>query len=122
MSAFTIGKPGGNRASCNAYSNASKQSYSNSSIPADFRERIAARANGYYSAHASKLNKPNGDGWASCRCLFHEDKNASASANLSTGGFRCHGCGVHGDLIAVHQRLTGLPFKGAVRSLLGLRP
>lgn len=91
-------------------------------LPADFRERVAARAAEYYPRHVQKLGKPNGKGWASCLCPLHQEKHASASVNLRTGGFRCHGCGEHGDLITIHRRLTGLDFKAAVRDLLGLSP
>jgi len=89
-------------------------------IPANFRERIAERAQSYYHAHVKKLGHPNSDGWAPAQCLFHDDAHASASVNLNTGAFRCHGCGEHGDLVAVHMKLTGLEFKPAVRDLLGL--
>ncbi len=91
------------------------------SIPANWRERLPDAAE-YYSRHVQKLGTPNGNGWASCVCRFHKDTNPSASVNLSTGGFRCHGCGEHGDLIAFHRKLTGMDFKAAVRDLIGLRP
>ncbi len=91
-------------------------------VPANFRERIADVAGEYYKPRVRKLGRPNANGWASCCCLFHEDKNASASANLLTGGFRCHTCDAHGDLISIHQRLTGLSFRATVRDLLGLTP
>lgn len=105
-----------------AYNNAHAELYGKPGayIPADFRERVAALAAAYYPRHVRKLGKPNTDGWAACLCPFHKDQNASASVNLRTGGFRCHGCGAHGDLISVHQRITGLQFKAAVRDLLGL--
>ncbi len=89
-------------------------------LPPDFRQRVSATAGEYYKCHTRRLGRPNSDGWASCCCMFHKDKIASASANLITGGFRCHGCGEHGDLIAIHQRISGLAFKAAVRDLLGL--
>lgn len=71
----------------------------------------------YYAARVQKLGRPNGDGWASCRCPFHDDGNASAAANLKTGGFRCFACGAKGDLLGFHERLTGLAFKDAARDL-----
>ncbi len=88
-------------------------------IPDNWRDRLPDPA-GYYTAHVEGLSKPNADGWASCRCPFHADRNASASANLRTGGFRCHGCDAKGDLVAFHQRITGSNFKEAVRDLIGL--
>ncbi len=71
----------------------------------------------YYAARVAKLGQPNADGWAACKCPFHEDAHASAAANLSTGGFRCFACGAKGDLLGIHQRLTGLAFKDAARDL-----
>lgn len=71
----------------------------------------------YYAARVQKLGRPNGEGWASCKCPFHDDTNASAAANLKTGGFRCFACGVKGDLLGFHERLTGLAFKDAARDL-----
>ena len=91
-------------------------------IPANFRERVAAIAPGYYLRHVQKLGKPNSDGWASCRCPFHEDKTPSCSVNLVTGAFCCHACNERGDLIYFHQKRSGLPFKQGVRALLGLTP
>ena len=88
-------------------------------IPDSWRERMPDPAN-YYAAHLEGLRKPNASGWARCGCPFHEDRNASASANLHRGAFRCHGCGVKGDMIAFHQRITGRNFKEAVRDLLGV--
>lgn len=122
MSAAARKKPGGNRASTSAYLDAHRQLYGKPPagyLPDNWRSRLPDPA-AYYPRQVHKLGKPNANGWAACRCPFHNDKNASASANLRTGGFRCHACGERGDLIAVHQRLTGLPFKGAVRDLLGL--
>lgn len=89
-------------------------------IPADWRDRLPDPAQ-YFAAHVEGIGKPSPDGWAACRCPFHADHNASASANLITGGFRCHGCEAKGDLVAFHQRITGLAFKDAVRDLIGSR-
>ena len=88
-------------------------------LPADWRERLPDPSI-YYRSKLQKIGRTLASGWAQCRCPFHEDKHASASVNLSTGGFRCHGCGVKGDLVTFHQRLTGQPFRPAVRDLLGL--
>src|SRR5690625_1564612 len=89
-------------------------------LPRDWRNRLPAPAD-YYAAHVAKLGKPNRTGWAQGRCPFHEDKEASLSVNLQHGGWRCFaGCG-KGDLVNFHERPTALPFKRAVRALLGLR-
>jgi len=59
---------------------------------------------------------PSGRGFMGC-CPFHED----ATPSLSVGGvpdrFTCFGCGAHGDVIDFVQRLHGLSFVEAVRSL-----
>lgn len=94
-----------------------QQCYRSTYLPRNWRERLPSPAT-YYPERLMSLGKPNANGWASCRCPFHDDKHASASANLCTGGFRCHGCDAKGDLVAFHQRITGSSFKEAVRDLL----
>ncbi len=87
------------------------------SLPANWRARMPDPAR-YYAAALGKLARADAKGWAACRCPFHQDAHASASANILTGGFRCHGCEARGDLLAFHMRRTGLAFKDAVRDLL----
>jgi hypothetical protein len=116
-------KPGGNRASSTRhYLNAADQLYrSRASIPHDWRERLPDPAV-YYGQRIEKLSAPNAQGWAQGRCPFHEDKHASLSVHIAKdrGGFKCFTCGAHGDMVAFHERLTGLPFKQAARDLIGL--
>lgn len=88
-------------------------------IPKNWRERLPDPSS-YYGEHVESLGNPNGSGWAACRCPFHNDKHASASVNLTTGAFRCHGCDAKGDMVSFHQRITGSNFKEAVRDLLGM--
>lgn len=91
-------------------------------LPANWRERLPDPAT-YYGERVAKLGKPNPEGWAQGRCPLHEDRHESLSVNLSgtRGGWRCFaGCG-KGDMVSFHERLTGKPFKEAVRDLLGLR-
>ncbi len=91
------------------------------SIPANWRQRLPDPA-AYYAGRVEKLGAANPSGWAQGRCPFHKDREPSLSVNLygERGGWRCFsGCG-HGDLVSFHQRLTGLGFKQAVRSLLGM--
>jgi hypothetical protein len=87
------------------------------SLPANWRTRLPD-AGRYYGAALGKLARADDKGWAACRCPFHEDARASASANLLTGGFRCHACEARGDLVGFHMRRTGLAFKAAVADLL----
>ncbi len=91
-------------------------------LPGDFRERVADGAAKYYRRHVHKLSPPNAGGWASGLCCFHADKTPSCSVNLATGAFCCHACNERGDLIHFHQKRSGLPFRQAVRDLLGLAP
>ncbi len=90
-----------------------------SRLPSNWRDRLPD-AGTYYAAHVVKLGKPNDKGWAACRCPFHNDKNPSASANLSTGGFKCHvaGCEATHDMIGFHMQLRNLAFADAVRELI----
>lgn len=57
-----------------------------------------------------------GDEWEG-RCPFHDDRNPSFGANLSTGLWKCHGCGESGDLFALYARLNGLSYSEAVNGL-----
>ena len=42
---------------------------------------------------------PNvGYGWRKIKCPFHEDGHASAGINFDEQRFKCHGCGVGGDV------------------------
>ncbi|MCI4567564.1 CHC2 zinc finger domain-containing protein [Lysobacter sp. CFH 32150] len=96
--------------------------YGKDRIPANWRDRLPDPAS-YYSQHAAKLTRPNGMGWAQGVCPFHDDHNASLSAQLidPRGGWRCFaGCG-SGDLVGFHMRLTGKTFKDAVVDLMESR-
>lgn len=91
----------------------------NPKAPADWRERLPDPAT-YYAAKLAKLTRANPEGWAQARCLFHDDKAASLSVNLSNprGGWKCFsGCGA-GDLVAFHMRLKRLAFPEACADLL----
>lgn len=52
-----------------------------------------------------------GDGWQSCVCPFHNDDTASASFNEGEGIFRCHACGVKGDVAQILLQVDGLSFE-----------
>jgi hypothetical protein len=86
----------------------------------DWRERLPHPAN-YYAEHIENLSRPNAVGWSYGHCPFHDDRNASLSVQVANarGNWRCFaGCG-SGDLVAFHQKLTGLSFRDAVRQLSG---
>jgi len=91
---------------------------SNRRLPNNWRDRLPDPVT-YYSARITKLTRSNAKGWAQGSCPLHEDRHASLSVNLTEGRWRCFaGCGA-GDLLGFHMQLTGLPFKEAVRDLIG---
>jgi len=60
--------------------------------------------------------RPTGRGLTGC-CPFHDDSTPSLSVAAIPDRFTCFGCGAHGDVIDFVQRLHGLSFVEAVRSL-----
>lgn len=60
-------------------------------------------------------------GWQKVSCYgaghLYGDRNPSASINLSTGHYKCFGCGLEGDAVDLVMQETGLDFKGALASL-----
>lgn len=59
---------------------------------------------------------PEAYNWRPVRCVFHDEKNASASyiSHDDSQGFNCHACGVSGDSISVIEKVEGLDFKEAM--------
>ncbi|GAA1940219.1 CHC2 zinc finger domain-containing protein [Amycolatopsis minnesotensis] len=53
--------------------------------------------------------------WNKCRCPWHGDDRASASVSYEHAAFKCHGCGVKGDVIALIKREEGIAYGEAVR-------
>ncbi|RJQ79944.1 hypothetical protein D5S17_09225 [Pseudonocardiaceae bacterium YIM PH 21723] len=51
--------------------------------------------------------------WNPCLCPFHAESRASASLSHELGAFRCHGCGVRGDLIGLIKLLEGVDYRAA---------
>lgn len=49
-----------------------------------------------------------GKEWVSARCPFHTDGTPSASLNAMKNRFRCHQCGVAGDIIDVVGQREGI--------------
>ncbi len=52
-------------------------------------------------------------------CPFHEDKNPSFVIDPGKSGWKCWGCGEHGDAAALVMRLQGVGFPEAVAYLAG---
>ena len=96
-------------------------SHAGAYLPRDWKRRLPDPAI-YYSQHLDKLTAPNGSGWASALCPFHDDHHPSLSVHIVEGGaYCCHTCGAKGrDVLAFHMARTGLPFKEAVRDLIGM--
>jgi hypothetical protein len=89
-------------------------------IPDNWRDRLPDPA-AYYGQHVAKLGQPKANGYALGLCPFHDDHTPSFGVNLTDprGHWICYaGCG-RGDIVAYHQRRTGLDFKAAVRELIG---
>lgn len=89
-------------------------------IPDNWRDRLPDPAT-YYHQHIAKLGSANVHGYAVGLCPFHDDHSPSFGAKLADarGHWCCHaGCG-KGDMVAFHQRRTGLDFRAAVRDLIG---
>jgi hypothetical protein len=89
-------------------------------IPDNWRDCLPDAA-AYYGQHVAKLGQPKANGYALGLCPFHDDHTPSFGVNLTDprGHWICYaGCG-RGDIVAYHQRRTGLDFKAAVRELIG---
>jgi len=55
---------------------------------------------------------PEGPGWRSIQCPFHDDARASASSNGS--GFVCFGCGIRGGPIQILIQKEGYDYHAAI--------
>lgn len=62
----------------------------------------------YYGA----TDPPEGPGWKSMLCCFHEEHRPSARSNGS--GFMCMGCGVKGSPLSLIMEREGIDFKSAL--------
>ena len=51
-----------------------------------------------YLAYLGASLPSDGHGWRKMRCPFHEDRTASSAINFELNKFKCHGCGVAGDI------------------------
>ena len=91
-------------------------------LPKGWHERLPDPAT-YYAQHLDRLDKTDANGWAAAPCPFHDDHAASLSVKLASikGAYRCHACEAHGDMVTFHMARTELPFKAAVRDLIGLQ-
>ena len=56
-----------------------------------------------------------GTGWRKMRCPFHGDTHASAALNFDIQKFKCHGCGVSGDVYDLIRHKEGGSLREAVK-------
>ena len=52
-------------------------------------------------------------GWVPCKCVIHDDAQASAAYNLDEQSYNCLVCQVLGDVYTLVQAKEGLEFKDA---------
>jgi DNA primase len=56
-----------------------------------------------------------GHGWRKIKCPFHDDSNASAGINFEENRFKCHGCGVGGDVYDLIIEKQGGTYREAIK-------
>jgi DNA primase len=93
--------------------NAGRKSLDRESLPIPLK---------YLTERGLLKRKPKAE-WAAIVCPVHKggaEKNPSLNVSMTDGHFRCHACGASGgDIVALHQLVTGLGFLDAVRDLGG---
>jgi DNA primase len=58
---------------------------------------------------------PHGNAeWLRMLCPFHDESRPSASVSHTQKKFRCHGCKIHGDAVALLMEMRHLEFRSAV--------
>ena len=57
----------------------------------------------------------HGSGWRKIKCPFHPDRHASAGVNFDEERFKCHGCGVGGDVYDLIMQREGGNYREAVK-------
>jgi DNA primase len=82
-------------------------------VIADIKRHVSLVA---IAQRANVALRKRGREWVAC-CPFHAEKNPSFGIVEEEGFFHCFGCGAHGDVIELHQRLSGLSFADAVAEL-----
>lgn len=63
-----------------------------------------------------------GHGWRKIKCLFHDDGHASAGINFDEQRFKCHGCGVSGDVYDLIMYKEGGNYREAVQFAEAISP
>lgn len=63
-----------------------------------------------------------GYGWRKIKCPFHEDGHASAGINFDEQRFKCHGCGVGGDVYDLIMYKEGGNYSEALKFAEAISP
>lgn len=82
--------------------------------------KAALPAAAYYPRVLPTMPPPKRSGWVDGGlCPFHVDRHrGNFRVNLDTGAYCCFACGAKGgDLLAFHQRQSGLSFPDSLRDL-----
>ncbi len=56
-----------------------------------------------------------GHGWRKIKCPFHADSHASAGINFEENRFKCHACGVGGDVYDLIIYKEGGTYREAIK-------
>lgn len=73
----------------------------------------------YKAEYSSAIEKPKITGNQLIGlCPFHKDKNASFSANLENGMYKCFACGAEGNFLTFYGNLHGIDTKDAYKAIL----
>lgn len=78
------------------------------------KSRLPSPSN-FYSTYGFRLRGSNG--WQMVNCPFHDDTRPSMGINRAHGGFKCHACGVSGDMIGFYMQYHQADFKTACNAL-----
>ena len=63
-----------------------------------------------------------GYGWRKIKCPFHADSHASAGVNFDENRFKCHACGVGGDVYDLIMYKEGGNYREAVKFAEAISP
>jgi DNA primase len=68
-----------------------------------------------YLAYLGAALPQQGHGWRKIKCPFHQDSHASAGVNFDEQRFKCHGCGVGGDVYDLIMEKEGGTYIEAIK-------
>jgi DNA primase len=68
-----------------------------------------------YLRHIGAAVPAEGHGWRKIKCPFHNDSHASAGINFEENRFKCHACGVGGDVYDLIIYKEGGTYREAIK-------